>query len=314
MAGNTVAPRGLSRLGHAAPPHRIAHAPHQELALAGALAAALLAGTAVCPAQGPEPGQQLVREVVYNELHDHDAHGYWRYWIHQTIPQGTQLLEVVETAAGPIQRVVLSNGHAVDDQNRRVEEARLEELANSPAEQSTLRQSHAEDEQRVRQIMALLPDAFCFDDAGEQNGIRHLRFRPNPAYQAHSVEARAFHALHGDLWIDTRAKRLRSIEGHLDADVSLGFGLLGRVDKGSWFRMQRRQVSASEWKTDVLEVHVSGRALLFKTIAHETSETRGGFTRLPGNLSLNDSVKLLEQGPPNSPAPQFDPVVLAGGR
>jgi len=27
------------------------------------------------------PPAQLVREVVYNELHDHDQHGYWRYWI-----------------------------------------------------------------------------------------------------------------------------------------------------------------------------------------------------------------------------------------
>lgn len=314
MAINTFGHQALSRLPQSATPHCAPPMPPGGVALAVAAAATLLASAAALQAQAPEPAQQLVREVVYNELHDHDAHGYWRYWIQQTAPQGSQLLQVVETAAGPVQRVVLSNGHPLDDQNRRVEDARLEELANSPAEQNSLRQSHAEDEQRVRRVMALLPDAFCFEDAGKQNGIRHLRFYPNPAYQARTVEARAFHALHGDLWIDTRAKRMSRIDGHLDADVSFGFGLLGRVDKGSWFRMQRRQVSATEWKTNVLEVHVSGRALLFKTIAHETSETRGGFTRLPDNLSLNESVKLLEQGAPNNTTPRLDPVVLAGGR
>lgn len=250
---------------------------------------------AVQPKEAP---QQLVREVVYNELHDHDSHGYWRYWVRQSTSTGAEMAEVVETKAGPIKRVVLSNGQPLGAQYSQVEQAKLEELASSPNEQASQKQAYAEDEQRVRRIMAMLPDAFCFQDLGEADGIRHLRFQPNPNYSAHTVEARVFHALNGDLWIDTRMKRLARMEGHMSQDLTFGFGLLARVDRGSWFRMERTQVSPTEWKTNVLEVHISGRAVVFKSIAHETSEVRGGFKPVPADLTVAQSVHLLEKTNP----------------
>jgi hypothetical protein len=95
------------------------------------------------------------------------------------------------------------------------------------------------------------------------------------------------------MWIDTRMKRLARLEGHLEDNVDFGFGVLGRLDKGGWFRLQRTQVSTTDWKTERLEVHLSGRAMLFKTIARETSEARGGFAAVPPRLSLAQGVDLL---------------------
>lgn len=248
--------------------------------------------------QAKESPQQLVREVVYNELHDHDSHGYWRYWVRQTSSSGAQMAEVVETKAGPIKRVVLSNGQPLAPENSQVEQAKLDELASSQQEQASHRQAYAQDEQRIHRIMAMLPDAFCFQDLGETDGVRHLRFQPNPSYSAHTVEARVFHALNGDLWIDTRMKRLARIEGRMSQDLTFGFGLLARVDRGSWFRMERVQVSPTEWKTAVLDVHINGHAVVFKSIAHETSEVRGGFKPVPADLTVAQSVHLLEQTDP----------------
>ena len=37
--------------------------------------------------QAPETPAQLVRDVAYNELHDHQRHGYWRYWIEKHAQQ-----------------------------------------------------------------------------------------------------------------------------------------------------------------------------------------------------------------------------------
>jgi hypothetical protein len=70
---------------------------------------------------------------------------------------------------------------------------------------------------------------------------------------------------------------------------------LGRLYKGGWFRLQRTRVSATDWKTERLEVHMSGRAMLFKTIARETSEVRGGFVPVPAAMSLAQGVSLLDQ-------------------
>jgi hypothetical protein len=268
----------------------------------------LVAASAGCIAQAPASGElartsvadaseaatRLVREVVYNELHDHDAHGFWRYWVEHRTAKGTRVEEQVETCDGPIARSLLANGHPLDEQGRQLEEARLRELLSSPAEQASHRQAYHEDESRIGRILGLLPDAFLFEDAGVGNGLRHLRFRPNPAYPPHSIEARIFHAMSGDLWLDARMKRLERLNGTLIENVDFGFGLLGRLYKGGWFQLQRTPVSATDWKTERLEVHMSGRAMLFKTVGRETSEVRGGFEAVTPRMSLEQGMRVLE--------------------
>jgi hypothetical protein len=244
-------------------------------------------------AQPAEPPGALVREVVFNEIHDHQRHGYWRYWIEHRAEQLTRLEEQVETADGPIRHLVSSEGRQLGEADLQEEQDRLNRLVNSPSEQTRQRQEYAEDEKRIGRILTLLPDAFLFVYVGEENGCSHLRFRPNPDYPAHSVEARIFHAMSGDLWIDARYKRLARLDGQLQENVDFGYGILGRLYKGGWFRLKRVRVSATDWKTERLEVHMSGRALLFKTIARETSEVRGGFAPVPADLSIAQAMKLL---------------------
>jgi hypothetical protein len=138
-----------------------------------------------------------------------------------------------------------------------------------------------------------LPEAFVYEDAALQDGRFHLHFRPNPAYQARTIETRIFHAMRGELWIDARSKHLVRLEGQLQENVDFGYGLLGRLYKGGWFRLQRTQVSSTDWKTERLEIHMSGRALFLKTIARETSEERGGFAAVPAGLTLAQAMTLL---------------------
>lgn len=257
----------------------------------------LTAASPYCRSQAapPDNAGKLVREVVYNELHDHDSHGYFRYWVEQHVQDGTRVEEQVETADGPVARMVLNHGQRLDAMGEALEEARLNDLRNSPSQRANTREAYREDEERIGRILKLLPDAFVFQEAGTDSGCRHLRFTPNPKFAAHSIEARVFHHLSGDLWIDTRMKRVKRLEGHLDDNVDFGFGMLGRVNKGGWFRMVRIQVSPVEWKTDCLEVHMSGRALMFKTIARDMNEIRGGFEPVKPAMSFEQGLRVLEQ-------------------
>ena len=241
------------------------------------------------------PTGQLVREVVYNELHDHQGHGYWRYWIERRMQKETRLMDQVETAEGLVSRLSLSNGRPVSAEGQQEEQARLDHLLSSPGEKARHRREYAEDEKQIGRIVALLPDAFLFEYADEENGCHRLRFRPNPNYSAHSFEARIFHAMSGELWVSATHKRLVRLDGRLVENVDFGYGILGRLYKDGWFRLERRQVSATDWKTERLEVHMSGRAMFFKTIAREMSETRGGFVPVPAGMNLTQGMMLLEQ-------------------
>lgn len=262
-------------------------------------------------AQQPEVAPQLIREVAYNELRDHDTHGFWRYWIEQHTPDEMRLQEQVETADGPLTRLVQTNGHPLDAQGRKDEQARLEKLVSSPQDLASHRKDYLEDEKHIARMISMLPDAYVFENLGDEHGCHHLRYRPNPGYIPRTMEARVIHSMAGELWIDARFKRLSRLEGHLDDNVDFGLGLLGRLDKGGWFRMQRVPVSTTEWKTQQLEVHLTGRAFVLKAIARETSELRRGFVAVPAGMTLSQGMGILNQtGAPatsNSTAP-YSPV------
>jgi hypothetical protein len=90
------------------------------------------------------------------------------------------------------------------------------------------------------------------------------------------------------------------LDGRLNQDVSFGFGILGRLYKGGWFSLQRTQVSSTDWKTERFELHMNGRAILFKIITQEISELRSGFAPVATGLDLVKGAALLYQIEPES--------------
>lgn len=257
----------------------------------------------------PSPSQ-LVREVAYNELHDHDRHGYWRYSVERREQQQTRVEDQIETADGPVAKLVKSNGFPLDAAHQQAEQERLEHLLSSPLEQAHSRQEHEEDERRITRVLTVFPDAFLFDLVADEGVYHHLRFHPNPTFAAHSIELKILHAMSGDLWIDIRSKRMARVEGSLQSNVDFGFGVLGRLNRGGWFRLQRTQVRATEWKTQALEVHINGSAMLLKNIARETSEVRGGFIEVGSNIGLAKGIDLLRT---ESSAMLAGPAASGGG-
>ena len=156
--------------------------------------------------------------------------------------------EHVETPDGPVARLECAATVARFQKAMREEEdRRLQHLLTSPSEQAQHRKDYADDEKRIGRILALLPDAFLYDRVAAMPVRRlmpdcpcfHLRFRPNPAYPAHSIESRIFHAMAGELWISVQNKRMVRLDGRLQENVDFGYGILGRLYKDGWFRLER---------------------------------------------------------------------------
>src|SRR5581483_4000453 len=121
---------------------------------------------------------------------------------------------------------------------------------------------------RLAGIMALLPQAFLFDSLGAPEGDEvRIAFHPDPAFVPAGYEARILHALTGTLLVNLRPKRMVEMRGVLGERVDFGYGLLGHVEKGGSFTIQRQQVSPEHWKTDLVEVHVQGKILMLKTVS-----------------------------------------------
>ncbi|WP_251106841.1 hypothetical protein [Alloacidobacterium dinghuense] len=262
------------------------------------LAACSLLLACICRAQAtaPSPQQQLIKDVAYNELQDRERDSFWAYDIDQKVGQNSYAKRQVETQQGPIFRILEQNGKPLTDAEARREQARLEHLINSPSALARNREDHKQDEERLQRLTKLMPNAFLFEQDGPASGdLVTFRFKPNPDFDPPTYEARIFHGMAGVIVINQRLKRFVSMRGTVINRIDFGYGLLGYVDKGGRFEVHRQQVSTTCWKTDLVDVHVSGRVILFKSVSKDHREARSDFQPVPTDISLTDAKHLLDQ-------------------
>jgi hypothetical protein len=262
------------------------------LPLAGALLVCAL--SALWAQSSTESTHDLVKDVVYNELQERRQTSLWQYRVEKRVFSQSLLQQEVETVDGPVDRVFARNGKPLDPAGQKKETDRLNNLAHNPSEQARMKQDLDAEEQRVQRLIAAMPDAFLYDyDGAAEEGSVRLSFRPNPAYNPPTYEARVYHALTGEVWIQPQLKRLLRIDAHIVSEIDFGFGILGRVEKGGTFQIQREQVSENRWKTSLLDVHVSGHIIFFKNISKDQHEVRSAFQPVSPHTSVQDAVNLL---------------------
>ena len=266
-------------------------------------------------AQPAESARDLVREVVFNEMRDHQLHGFWQYQVEKNNAQQNVVEQEIETSFGRIDRVIAANGVVLSRQQQQQEEQRLAQLERDRSQQAKLKQEYDEEERRIGSMMKMMPDAFFYEYDSAEGDLAKLRFTPNPSFDAPTYQTRVFHAMAGTVWINLRAKRLARIEGRLTDDVQFGFGLLGRVNKGGTFIMERGEISPGDWKTRLLDVHISGHVVLLKCIGKDEHQVRSGFRPVPANLNIAQATALLNSTVAHNQAGplQMQPVSLHNG-
>jgi hypothetical protein len=204
--------------------------------------------------------------------------------------------EQVETASGPVFRLLEQDGKPLDASQQQRENERLDEYIHDPGQIARVARAHDNDEAQVATILQLAPDAFLFDYEGPPSGnVARIAFRPNPAFVPQTYQARIVHALTGTMIVDLPLKRAIDMSGSVADRVDFGYGLLGHVEKGSSFHIHRHQVSATHWKTDLIETHVKGKVLLVKSLSKDQRETRSDFRPVPGDTTLAQAKEMLNQ-------------------
>jgi hypothetical protein len=261
----------------------------QRLACAFLLA---VSSTISAPAQSSTSAAELVNVVVANELADRVERRKWMYVIEKREGKQTLTEEQVDTKDGPIYRLLSIDGRPLDSGQRRQDNARIDRLLRDPGEQLKVKQAHDNDEQKLEMLMHMMPEAFLYDYDGVEGTLLKIKFHPNPNYNPQTYEARVVHSLAGTVLIDSQQKRLTQLRGQLISPVEFGYGLLGRIDSGGTVQIGRVQVGASEWKTAHIDIRMSGRLVLFKTVSKEQHEVRSDFRAVSEDISLSQANEL----------------------
>jgi hypothetical protein len=264
------------------------------------LAATALPVLAQVPATAPQSDAQsahdLVRDVIYNELHDRERDSHWEYRSACLSPTQDVVREQVETASGPVFRLIEQDGKPLSATEHGREDERLDDYIHDPGQIARVERAHDNDEAQVAAILQQVPDAFLFDyEEPPSKGVARIAFRPNPAFVPPNFQARIVHALTGIMVVDLRLKRAIDMNGTVAERVDFGYGLLGHVEKGSSFHIHRHQVSATHWKADLIETHVKGKVLIVKSLSKDQREIRSDFRPVPGGTTLAEAKEMLDQ-------------------
>ncbi len=260
----------------------------------------ILLGSATLPqsvSRRPEvSANELARTVITNELGSQDGdHGHWMYRLEKEESGKKQVQEIVQTKDGSLSRLLSIDDRPLTVKQEQKENQRIQKLVSNPDEQRKLQQARNTEAEPKRRLFKMLPDAFVFSYTGREGGLIKLSFRPNPNFEPPSREARVFHDMEGEMWVDGKQERLAAISGRLMQDVKFGGGLLGRLDKGGQFAVRQEEVAIGHWDMTAMSVDMKGKALLFKTISVKQKENRTEFQRVPDDLTLTQAADLLNR-------------------
>ena len=245
----------------------------------------------------PQDATQYVRETIkYQMAADAADHTHWRYRIHREDDKGAQDRDVIDTKDGQLARTLLINGQPLTAEQRAADEARMKKLVEDANERAKRDKRAKDDEEKGQQMLKAIPDAFIFKYEGAENGQVRLSFFPNPHYNAPTRELQVFRSLSGTMWIDRAGRRLSRLDGTLFEDVTFGWGLLGRLNKGGTFSVTQSRVGDDHWEIVSLDVRMSGRAVIFKSITVKQKQRFTNFRRVSDNLTISEAYQLLEQG------------------
>jgi hypothetical protein len=239
---------------------------------------------------------QLVTAMVQNEKQARQHRTFFRYTSVERSSRTDGHLwteNVAETPDGLLRRLIAEDGKPLSADRVAAEDRRLAALAADP---SALRSANADrraDEARIAKILTILPQAFLFTADGMQGNCARIAFRPNAGFTPSTYDERVVHNLAGTILISVPGERLCGIEGHLLDRVTFGFGLLGHIDQDSYFKVVRVPVTATDWKSARVVVHIGGKILLLKSISHDDDATHSGAQPLPPNLSLAEAAALI---------------------
>ena len=268
---------------------------HNSAALTLAIISLGLSAPSQSVPSGRVSANDLARRVITNELKFQDDHTNWMYRLEKEQNGKKQVEEIIETKEGSLSRLLSINDRPLAAKQQTEEDQRVQELMTSRSAKRKLRRALDAETLQGRRLFKMLPDAFVFNYANNDGNLVKLSFRPNPTFRPPSLEARVFHDMEGEMWVDSKQERLAAFDGRLMQDVKFGFGLLGQLDRGGHFEVRQAEVVPGHWDITTMSVEMTGKALLFKSIGVQKRENRRDFHQVSDDLTLTQAAEILNR-------------------
>ena len=169
------------------------------------------------------------------------------------------------------------DGKAVPDAERKLSQDAAHARAAQLRGMSPAARAQAEPPTRSRapeqSFLKEFPDALECKKVGEDviDGRKTMALDclPRAGYKATNVRARVFEKVHGKVWVDVAESQIARVDADVFDTVSIGWGVIGKVQKGTRFHLERRRLPDGSWLPESQSIRFGARILVFKSLEQE---------------------------------------------
>jgi hypothetical protein len=252
----------------------------------------LFVGLLPLRSQEVKDAKEIIRSAVKAELAaSQNDRSRWRYRDEDRSAADSVWI-VVQTDQGSVKRLIARGGQPLSAAEAGEEDRRVQDFIHDPAKMARQKRDAAQDDKNATELLNMLPEAFVWRVQKEDEQRVTLHFQPNPGFRPPDMQSRVLGEMVGELVVDKEQDRIVTISGRLGQDVTIGWGVLGRLREGGTFRVERREIAPKLWQITETHVHIEGRALLFKNIGQQQDEVQTEFTPVPGGTTLAQAAEM----------------------
>jgi hypothetical protein len=259
------------------------------------IAIALISAAMASPHDTGQPtlrANDLLRQVLAKEK-PAGKDDYYAWMDRVQKPRGSVTKLMVNTPYGILSRMVAINDRPLTLLERQQDDERINRLL-EPARMREKYRKQQEDQEHIQRLIRALPDAFhCeYTAATQENRNLRLECSPDPAFSPPNYESQVLQGMTAVILIDREEKRVARIEGALFRDVTFGWGVLGRLNRGGHIEITQSRVAGGYWCMTRMQLMFEGRIILFKSLRIEETEELWDYRPVP-QMSVAQALEYL---------------------
>jgi hypothetical protein len=243
----------------------------------------------------------LVRKAVDLEVRAaQDYSSPYAYVLRKESNSGVAIRQMIETKDGLLlARTITWNGKVPNQEDQTKEDKRLDQLITSADERAKKAAEQKDDAQRALRILRALPTSSLYTMDGRESiagrDTIRLNFKPNPKFSPEAKETYLLKAAEGKMWIDAESSRMVRMDATITDSVNIGWGLLGKIDKGGKLFLEQALVKGGQWRMTQLRIDATGRALIFKSIRIKQHQSGSNYEPIKP-VTIAEGVAMLKRG------------------
>ena len=247
------------------------------------------------PALPSQTAKELIADTCYNELQQREKRTLWSYVAKRRSNNHVFREQVIETVDAPVRHLLAVDGEPPTSVQMKEENDRNRELLKNASRRHAIQKQQDNDDKKMEELLRIIPEAFLFEDQGQEGESERIAFHPNPGFKPKTYEQRILHALDGIVFIDLLDKRIARLSGSLGTRVEFGYGVIGHVEQGGTTDITRVHLSPGVWKTSAEKIDIDGRFVLLKTINKHQDESRTDFEPVAPDTTFAQALNEIEK-------------------